>query len=282
MQREIEKDFFLRNGFAYSTDQFDPEKVIITPSVYEVIRVINGIPLFWEAHLDRMQQSLSLLGYDISLEPARIHAQLHQLIQKNHVSDHNIKVLMNHLDEEQPTLYLFFITSYYPSKRQLEQGVPVIRIAAERENPKAKVIATKFREPIQKAIREAGVYEALLINGADEITEGSRSNFFVVKNGQFYTSPSQKVLEGVTRKTVLSLLDRLGYPCIEQPISQKLIESADGLFLTGTSPGVLPISQVDQQAFPSAHVKEIQEIQGLYHHFVKTYIAINGPSHTGY
>lgn len=275
MHREIEKDYFLLNEASYPTSQFDPEKAIEYPSVYEVVRVIDGVPIFWEAHLDRMKKSVSLLGYDFPFESHLIYAQLLKLIEINQVLNYNIKIVINHLDEAQPNLYIFFITSHYPDREELTQGVPVILYQAERKNPHAKVIATDFRAPITKAIREASAYEALLVNQDNEVTEGSRSNFFLVKQGHFYTAPTSKVLEGVTRKCVLSLLKRLGYPCTEQPITKEFLQSAEGLFLTGTSPGVLPVSKVGKQMFDSADLKEVQDIQSLYDHFVKTYVEVN-------
>lgn len=275
MHREIQKQFYLLNSTFYPVKDFDPEKILETPSVYEVIRVIDGIPLFWEAHLDRMKKSLHLLGYSFSFEPSRLYAQLLDLIEKNQTQQDNIKLVLNQLDTPSPNLYLFFISSHYPSTEQLRKGVPVILHKAERQNPHAKVIATDFRAPILEALRRRDAYEALLVNPAGEITEGSRSNFFLVKDGHFYTSPPSKILEGVTRKVVVSLLHRLGYPLTQMPITKELLEKGDGLFLTGTSPGVLPINQVDQQAFDSGAQKEIQDIQKMYDHFVHTYIEIH-------
>ena len=277
MHREIEKNHFLLNGNAYPTSEFEPEKAIAYPSVYEVVRVMNGVPLFWEAHLERMKKSVALLGYEFPFDSPEIYAQLLELIRINQVTSHNIKLVMNQLNENKPDLYVFFITSHYPSPEQQQQGVPVILHHAERKTPHAKVISTDFRKPILTAMKKAGAYEALLVNSEGEVTEGSRSNFFVVKDGRFYTAPTSKVLEGVTRKCVLSLLGRLGYPCTEQTISRAFLETADGLFLTGTSPGVLPVSRVDDQPFPSAGLKEVRDIQGLYHHFVKTYVDVNQP-----
>lgn len=45
-QQEIAKDYFLYNGDIFPSKEFDIEKTIVYPSVYEVIRVIDGVPLF--------------------------------------------------------------------------------------------------------------------------------------------------------------------------------------------------------------------------------------------
>jgi branched-chain amino acid aminotransferase len=274
--REIERDFFLFNGNLLPVSEFDPEHATHYPSVYEVIRVVEGVPLFWEEHLKRMQRSLTLLGSTSEFNQEDLHRKMLQLIRENNVANHNMKIVMNHLENGgMQHQYLFFITSHYPTDRQLMDGVPVITHQAVRQTPHAKVIALDFRSPILEALGQSGAYEALLVNEAGEVTEGSRSNFFVVHNGQFYTPPSDKVLEGITRQVVIKLLHRLGLPLTYQPITLSFLQAAEGLFLTGTSPGILPVNRVDEQTYRSSELKPLNDLQKLYAHFVKTYISIH-------
>ncbi|SMP67419.1 aminotransferase class IV [Anoxynatronum buryatiense] len=276
--REIEKSFFLLNGHLHAVEEFDPHMAIRYPSVYEVIRVIDGVPLFWEAHLDRMQQSLALAGASFQLNRENLRSQMDLLIQKNQVLNHNLKVVVNHWDNTlSPDTYLFFITTRYPSDKDLHQGVPVILHPAERKNPNAKIISTSFRAPILKALESSGAYEALLVNQSDEVTEGSRSNFFVIKQNVFYTPPAAQVLQGITRQVVMRLVHRLGYQIQETSISRAFLLKGDALFLTGTSPGVLPISNANGHSF-SVTLEPLQNLQGLYHHFVRTYVDIHRSS----
>jgi len=186
-----------------------------------------------------------------------------------------MKIIMNAVDPKPDgDVYLFFITTGYPSSQQLREGVKVITFEAERHNPNAKIIATDFRTLILEALQQAQGYEALLVNAAGEVTEGSRSNFFVIKNNAFYTPPSHQILEGITRQVVIKLLERLGYALKVMPISLGFLMESDGLFLTGTSPGVLPIRQVNDKAF-DVTLKPLQDLQGLYRHVEETYSKIN-------
>jgi len=273
--REIEKDFFLHNGISLPVSEFKPEEAVRYPSVYEVIRVIQGVPLFWEAHLDRLQKSLALAGTTLAIPREKLHQEILDLIRENSVTDHNFKIIFNSFENGGSfNRYLFFVTSRYPTEQQLAQGVAVVTHQAERENPNAKIIATDFRNRVLEAIQESAVYEALLVNHQGEVTEGSRSNFFLLKDGVFYTPPADRILEGITRQVVIRLLERLGYPLVTQPITTDFLGKADGLFLTGTSPGVLPIRQVDDQPF-QADLKPLQDLKGLFNHFVQTYVQIH-------
>ncbi len=274
--REIEHDFFLFNGSLLPVSEFDPEQVTQYPSVYEVIRIVEGVPLFWEAHLKRMQRSLTLTGSSSDFNYEMLHKEILQLIRENNTVNHNLKIVMNRLEEgKMKHRYLFFITSRYPTARQLAEGVPVITHQAVRQTPHAKLISLDFRIPILEALERSGAYEALLVNDAGEVTEGSRSNFFVMHNDHFYTPPSDKVLEGITRQVVINLLDRLGFPLIYQPVTTSFLQEADGLFLTGTSPGILPVNKVDEQTYRSSDLKSLKDLQQFYTHFIKTYILIH-------
>ena len=274
--REIEKNVYLLNGTSVPVADFQPEHITRGPAVYEVIQVMDGVPLFWEAHLDRLNKSLSLAGASVPLDRQVLHRQMRQLIRENQVDRHNFKIVVTDFGTSTaPTVHLFFITSRYPSEDQLKNGVDAITHHAERENPNAKIIATDFRAPIQDALHQADAYEALLVNRKMEVTEGSRSNFFLFSKGTCYTPPSDQILQGITRQVVINLLGRLSVPLVQQHITLKFLKQADALFITGTSPGVLPIRRLDGQDIPSGTQPPLQQLQQLYHHFTRTYIAVH-------
>jgi branched-chain amino acid aminotransferase len=273
--RDIEKETYLYNGTLLPANEFDPSKATKYPSVYEVIRVIGGVPLFWEAHLDRLQKSIAMAGSSYRFSRENLHQQMLRLIRENRVTHFNMKIILNDFNNASPPhTYLFFITTRYPTSEEISQGVAVITHQAERSNPSAKIISVDFRDPILKALQQSGAYEALLVNHRGEITEGSRSNFFVIKDGVFFTPPADRILEGITRQVVINLLKRLGFPLITAPITINFLQESGGLFLTGTSPGILLVNRVDDHPF-SIDMKPLQDLQKQFHHFVQTYISVH-------
>jgi len=273
--KEIAKDFFLLNGKAISSSEFDQKTTTLYPSFYEVIRVIDGVPLFFEEHIQRLIQSLNLLNYVLPSDENTIKKQIHTLIQINKCYTYNVKIVVNQLNDKDPNLFIYFITSTYPNKDQYEKGVHSILYKAERENPNAKVIATSFRDAVNTCIKSANAYEALLVNQKGKITEGSRSNMFFVKNNVFYTSPSKDVLVGITRSRVIQLCSQLGYEVKEQEIPVSFLDEIDGLFLTGTSPKVLPIASVDTHQYDSSNNSAILALQKAYDDLINSYINKN-------
>ncbi len=94
----------------------------------------------------------------------------------------------------------------------------------------------------------AGLDEALLLNQAGYLAEGSGENVFVVRDGVVYTPPvSAGPLDGITARTVRTLLIEEGYDVVESMITRTDLYYADELFFTGTAAEVTPIREVDHR-----------------------------------
>ena len=275
MQKETsaEMKFFIWNDKIYNTSKFPNNELHQEPSVYEVIRILAGVPLFLEEHLNRLRRSVELLNYPYTFTDSQIKEQIYKLIEVNQHPPSNIKIVVNHLNSVGPNIFIFFVLSHYPTLDNYTDGVSAITYRAERRNPNAKVVANHLRDEINKAIKAQDAYEAILLNDREEITEGSRSNIFLVKNSSIYTAPERDVLVGITRSRVISICKELQFSIIEEPIPVAFLNEIDGLFLTGTSPKVLPISSVNNNTFNSSNNKIIKKIIEAYDQAITNYIA---------
>jgi branched-chain amino acid aminotransferase len=126
-----------------------------------------------------------------------------------------------------------------------ENGVKTILYFGERDNPNAKIVNENFREKVNREIKENNAYEAILVDSNGYITEGSRSNIFMIKGNKLLTSPVKAVLPGITRGEVIALAERLKIEVEEIEYKYLDINKLDGMFISGTSPKVLPIKQVN-------------------------------------
>lgn len=210
--------------------------------IYEVLRVINGKPIFLEDHVRRMENSFKLIGEEFLLSYEEISNQIYELIKNQGKLEGNIKITYEVYGKE---LKIFFIEHSYPSKEMYENGVKTILYFGERENPNAKIVNDNFREKVNKEIRENNAYEAILIDSKGYITEGSKSNIFMVKGNKLLTSPVDAVLPGITRGEVISLAKKLEIEVEEIEYKYLDINELDGMFISGTSPKILPINQVN-------------------------------------
>jgi branched-chain amino acid aminotransferase len=275
MSGDIIGDYVIHNKKAVNADDFDYSLTSKYPGIYEVIRIIDGVPLFLEKHLERFRSSSNLLGYDIKEPDESIKETIKNLLDANKLKVGNIKLVINSLDKSPQDSYAFVIKSRYPSKEEINNGVPAVLFSAERSNPNAKTTDLKIREKINQKISESNAYEAILVNKNGEITEGSKSNIFFIKGESIYTSPIKDVLPGVTRGYVLDICKSLGLNIHEAAVNTDFLNECDGLFLTGTSPQVLPISSVDGKTFLSPGNAVITSIRKAYENLVENYIKDN-------
>lgn len=117
----------------------------------------------------------------------------------------------------------------------------------------------------------AGFDEALFLDSAGHVVEGSAENLFVVEKGTIVTPPkSDNILEGITRATVLEIADDLGIPVVERSISRSELYRADEVFLTGTGAKVSPVTEIDRYQIGNGGVGPISKrIQEFYFQVVR-------------
>ncbi|MCE4565353.1 aminotransferase class IV [Maribellus sp. CM-23] len=233
--------FFILNGELKTNDQFQPAEN--EGGVYEVIRIVDGKPLFLEEHLARFKRSAEIAGREIQYSETDISSYLQDLIRQNKVYNGNVLVSCK------VNLKAFFIAHSYPTKEQYQWGVECGLLHAERENPNAKVFQTTVRGRANQIMAEKGYYEVLLVDHDGNITEGSRSNAFFIKGSQLITPPSEKVLLGVTRQKVIQCARGLGIDVKEQEVSLTRLAGFNAVFITGTSPNILPVSKIGETDF---------------------------------
>jgi branched-chain amino acid aminotransferase len=94
-----------------------------------------------------------------------------------------------------------------------------------------------------------GFDEAIVLDQAGHVAEGSAENLFIVRNGTLITAPVQSnVLEGITRNTIMHLAQHeLGLPVLEREIDRSEVYYADEAFFCGTGVQVVAIASVDHR-----------------------------------
>lgn len=210
--------------------------------IYEVLRVIHGKPIFLENHFKRMENSFILIGEKNTLTYEDISKEVYEVIESEKKTEGNIKITYEVYSN---TLKVFFVEHSYPPIEMYKQGVKTILYFGERENPNAKIVNENFREKINKEIKSNNAYEAILVDSNGYITEGSKSNIFMVKGNEILTAPVKSVLPGVTRGEVIALAEKLKIQVEEVEYKYLDINKLDGMFISGTSPKVLPINSVN-------------------------------------
>jgi branched-chain amino acid aminotransferase len=215
---------------------------------YEVMRLIDGKLLFADDHLERLRSSCKQAAAACP-DHQTLLEHLHLLLQHASFRNGNIKlVLFERL--EKIHIACFFIPHFYPSDQDYVSGVRTKTYAFERPDPTIKRWNEDFRHNVSQFIREEKIYEAILLNGQGALTEGSRSNlFFIDAKARIFTAPGDMILPGITRKYVLQICREHQFEVIEQTVTLEAAAMMESCFISGTSPKVLPVSQLNDLKF---------------------------------
>jgi branched-chain amino acid aminotransferase len=236
-----------------SVRDFDQKLLYKGKSIYEVFKIRKNIPLFIEKHFERLENSAKIEKVELFISFEKIKEYIFKLIALNKADNVPLKIVFSYQNDYfgqvQNIFLCFLLENTDPTQEEYIKGVPVISSQIERKNPNAKVVNYIQRGLINEMIKTKKVNESILIDKFGNITEGSRSNFFAIKENIIYTSPLTSVLPGVTRKNVIEVCNSNNIIVKESYIKYSEIENYDAFFLTGTSRKILPINKIDSYNF---------------------------------
>lgn len=245
--------YFIRNDELINSCDFNPLVLQQGQGIYEVMRVINGIPLFLEEHILRFLNSAVHENFSMNLNAADIKQKVRALIHHNRLHNGNIRfqfIKHPHLGN----LFLLWPTAFhYPSDSDLVNGVKLRSLNEIRENPQSKRTNLPVRSISDKMIDGQSVAEVLLINNDNIVTEGSRSNIFFISKNELVTPSASLVLEGITRERVIQAATQINIKLREEAIAFNAIKSFEACFICSTSKSVLPVSQINHLTFQVNH-----------------------------
>lgn len=242
---------YVINGVAEDVSEFSCD--MSADIYYEVVRMIDGKILFLKDHLNRLRDSL--FGTELTFPGQEAIIESLKLLQNtNDFKLGNIRICLQRKGEDLLDLLCYFVPYIYPETCAYLTGVQLATYPHVRSDPGIKKWDNQFRVSVNQYIRDHGVYEALLLNDKRQITEGSRSNlFFLDRNQNLFTPPEKNVLPGITRKQVIELCNRKGLEVLERPVQLSELDQMETVFITGTSPKILPVWQIDSHQFKVDH-----------------------------
>lgn len=263
-------NYFVVNAELRNSCEFNPDFFEAAPSIYEVIRVQERVPLFLEEHLKRFFNSATLLGVNISVTESQIKSRVKATIESNGLQQGLIKFIFL-IHPEVGALFAAWVTPFFfPSDETYQKGIDVISFQGSRNSPNAKVSHQVVRQQADQLIKERNVYEVMLVNQEGTITEGSRSNLFFVKDSILFTAHNNLILEGVTRGKIIDLALKSGIDLFESEFKLSELSDFDSAFITGSTPKVLAIKKIDKQVF-SVKNTVLQHLSKQYENLITDY-----------
>jgi D-alanine transaminase len=228
---------------------------LFADGVYEVTAVVNGKLIDYEPHMERLARSLGELRIAMPCSRAELQEMHQEMIHRNQL-DHGMvymQITRGSADrdfkfpkETRANLVAFTQVKNLVDNPDATTGVKVIIIPdirwARRDIKSVMLLASVLGK---QAAYEEGAFEAWMIEDG-EITEGTSSNAYIVKDQRVITRPlSNRILAGITRQSLFKLAREAGVHIEERAFTAKEAHDADEAFLTSASNFVLPIVEID-------------------------------------
>ncbi len=234
-----------------------------------------------DEHVKRLFRSAKLYHMDIPFAPEAIGDAIRDTIRANGLTSCYVRPLVfrgygemgvNPLNAPVNVTIAVWPWGAYLGDEALERGVRV-KISSWRRNDQnsmpssAKATGQYINGVLAKVESlKAGYDEAIMLNQAGFLTDGSGENVFAVRGGSLFTPPiSAGCLDGITRASVMAIATDLGYETREENLTRTDLYNADEAFFTGTAAEVTPIREVDDRVVGEGMRGPItKEIQGAF------------------
>jgi len=191
---------------------------------------------------------VKLQNKDLLADVAGMRKAIIQLTRSDRKKLANIKIVFNY-NNGLSNFLIYLVEPIYPTEEQYKKGVKGVLFYGERKDPESKVINHKLRSSISHKLIQEGGYEAVLVNENNLITEGSRSNIFFLRNETLVTAPDSLILNGITRKHILEICNEQKIEVVLECVRVVDMTKFDSVFMTGTSPMVLPFNCIDDKFY---------------------------------
>ena len=256
----------------------------------------EGIRGFWEAgerelylmalheHFQRLHASAHILLMNPKESVETLSGLVAELCLRNrfetdvyvrpfvYKADEAIGVRLHDVEDRLAIVALPF-TGYFASTGGLRTCVSSWRRIDDTVAPaRAQITGIYINSALAKSeALQGGFDEAIMLSQDGHVSEGSAENLFMVKGKQLITpDPSQNILEGVTRRSVMTIARDLGIEVVERAIDRSELYTSQELFLTGSAAGVMWIESVDRRPIADGKIGALtKSISDVYERAVR-------------
>jgi branched-chain amino acid aminotransferase len=228
--------------------------------VFEGIRVYNGKLFEWDAHARRLFDSAKSTRLAIPFSPGQLKTIVEETFRANGFTDCYIRLIVtrgmgalgvNPAKCANPsTIVIADLIDMYP-RDTYEKGMAVVTASIIRNHPNAlspRIKSLNYLNNILAKLEalDAGVAEAIMLNGSGNVAECTADNIYILRDGAVLTPTSADgILEGITRRVIFTLCAKLGIPMRAETIQRHDLYIADECFISGTGAEIAPVVRID-------------------------------------
>lgn len=249
--------------------------------VFSTIRVIDGVLFAFERHFERMRRDAARMRVPFPGSPAEIEKPLLELVEANRAYQATLRVVVVRNRGgmwEGPAVDRDFDLIAFTTDLKDWGGaarLTVVRNARFAASPFAgtKILSWSYNLAWLEEAQSRGWDEALLLNERGEVSECTSANVFLCEGNRIWTPPLDSgCLPGVTREILLHELAVPGVSIGERRLTVSDLEAADEVFITSTTRGLLPVSEIEGLAVRRRG--EVRNaVQAAFEEYVRAYVA---------
>ena len=238
----------------YGLGVFEGVRAYLTPNGTSIFRL--------DEHTERLFKSAKTIGMKIPFSSEELKGAQKEVVSLNELKESYIRPMCFYGSEglgirfDNLSVHTIVAAWEWPSymdPEAQEKGISVkvssFKRQARNEVANAKINGNYVQSTV--ALNEAleqGFEETLLLDSDGFVAEGSGENFFMVKNNKLITPDLDSCLDGITRRTIISLAKELEIDFEERKIQLEEVLESDEAFFTGTAVEVIPINAIDKES----------------------------------
>jgi branched-chain amino acid aminotransferase len=239
-------------------------------AVFEGERAYNGNVFRLRDHTDRLLNSGRILGFEIPFSAEAIDAACRQVLAANNLTEGYVRPIawrgteMLAVSAQHTKIHVAIAAwpwpSYFGAERM--QGIRLGMAEWKRPSPETAPTAAKatglymIGTMSKHKVEEQGYNDALMLDWRGRVSESTGANIFFVMDGALHTPSPDGFLDGITRRSVMSLARARQMTVVERPIELEEIAGATECFLAGTAAEVCAVREIAGRTYTPGRITE--------------------------
>ena len=254
---------------------------LLGDGVWESFRLHNGTIAFADEHMDRLFRGAESISMDIGRTREQILDEVSRVIEANDMHD-GVHVRLVVTRGLKPTPYqapwvissqstLVIMPEYkIANEQRAVEGIRLVTVDVRRgeqnvQDPRVNSLSKHNCIAAWVNAAAKGGEEGLMLDPAGNVATCNSTHFFIVRDGEVWTSTGEHCLDGITRRKVLDLCLANGIPAYERDFTTNEVSTADEAFVTGTFAGLIPVVEFDGEPMSQGQRGPMCErLQSLY------------------
>ena len=237
---------------------------LLGDGVWESFRLHKGNLVFIDEHIQRLYHGADTISMDIGKSREEMLSEIHRVVDANEMFD-DVHVRLIVSRGLKPTPYqapwvisssptIVIIPEYKKANvDRARDGINLVSVSTIRggqniQDPRINSLSKHNCIAACIEAAELGGDEGLMLDPNGNVSTCNSTHFFIVRDGEVWTSTGEFCLDGITRRKVLDLCKKNDIPAFERDFSLSDVRSADEAFVTGTFAGLTPVVSFDGKA----------------------------------